>query len=335
MTLKCIAGIVQPDSGTITINGQTVFDSKRKINLPPQKRHTGFLFQQYALFPTMTVRENMEIVLCRLKKTERKQRVEEMLEKFHLCDVSNQKPSQLSGGQQQRAAMARMLVSSPEIIMLDEPFSALDSFLRLAVETELMEILSSFNGTILLVSHNRDEIYRICQRMLILQKGNMAAWGTTEELFRNPGTLAAARLTGIKNIAPALAFDVRKIYVPEWGLVLETEQDVPDEIVANNAVTNKTVTNGTFYVAIRAHHIREALPGETVNCFDFNVKRKQSEPFRTQEILTVATEKEQTIVPLIRFISGGQDLIFPSQETRVVRRLCLPPSHLLLLKNDP
>ncbi|MDR1484774.1 MAG: ATP-binding cassette domain-containing protein, partial [Planctomycetaceae bacterium] len=182
ITLKCIAGIVQPDSGLIVINGHTVFDSKRKINLPPQKRQTGFLFQQYALFPSMTVRENVEIVLRSRGKTQRKQYTDEILEKLRLREFARQKPSQLSGGQQQRVAMARMLVSSPEVIMLDEPFSALDSFLRLAVETELSEILSLFSGTILFVSHNRDEVYRLCQRMLILQDGTMAALGTTSEL---------------------------------------------------------------------------------------------------------------------------------------------------------
>ncbi|MDR2756570.1 MAG: ATP-binding cassette domain-containing protein [Planctomycetaceae bacterium] len=317
ITLKCIAGVVQPDSGFIVINGRTVFDSKRKINLPPQKRRTGFLFQQYALFPTMTVRENVEIVLRRFAKPQRKQCTDEILEKLRLREFSHQKPSQLSGGQQQRVAMARMLVSSPEVIMLDEPFSALDSFLRLAVETELVEMLSLFSGTILFVSHNRDEIYRLCRRMLILQDGTTAAFGATPELFRNPETLAAARIIGIKNIASAVVVGLRKINVPDWGMILETSQDIPD---------------GTHYVAIRAHHIREAQPNESVNCFDFNVARKQNEPFRVQEMLTLASESGQTKTPLIRFISGAQDPFFSSQETHTIRRLCIPSSHLVLLK---
>ncbi|MDR2438260.1 MAG: ATP-binding cassette domain-containing protein [Planctomycetaceae bacterium] len=319
ITLKCIAGIVQPDSGFIVINGRTVFDSKRKINLPPQKRRTGLLFQQYALFPTMTVRENVEIVLRHRAKPQRKQETDKILEKLRLCEFSRQKPSQLSGGQQQRVAIARMLVSSPEVIMLDEPFSALDSFLRLAVETELAEILSSFSGTILFVSHNRDEIYRLCRRMLILQDGTTAAFGTTPEIFCHPETLAAARLIGIKNIAPAFAVNIRKINVPDWGVILETNQDIPD---------------GTNYVAIRAHHIREAQTDETVNCFNFNVARKQNEPFRVQEMLTLTPESGQTKTPLIRFISGSQDPFFSSQEIHTVRRLCIPSSHLILLKGE-
>jgi molybdate transport system ATP-binding protein len=318
ITLKCIAGIMKPDSGRIVINSRTVFDSSKNINLPPQLRRTGYLFQQYALFPTMTVRQNLEIVLHHCSKVERKQRVDEMLEKLRLEDFSNQKPSQLSGGQQQRTAMGRMLVSSPEIIMLDEPLSALDSFLRLTVETELMEILANFDGTILFVSHNRDEVYRICQRMLILQDGNVVTFGTTEELFHNPKTLAAARLTGVKNIAPAFQVDDRKINVPDWGLVLETEQEIP---------------RGTIHVAIRAHHIREAQRDEAINCFDFNVVRKQSEPFRIQEHLTLVTENTTQHVPLIRLISGAQDPIFPASKTSIIRRMCIPSKFVMVLKN--
>jgi ABC-type sulfate/molybdate transport systems ATPase subunit len=155
--------------------------------------------------------------------------------------------------------------------------------------------------------------------MLILQDGTMAALGTTSELFRNPETLATARLIGIKNIAPAFVTGIRKINVPDWGFILETNQDIPD---------------GTNYVAIRAHHIREAQSGETVNCFDFNVARKQNEPFRVQEMLTLTPEFGQTKTPLIRFISGAQDPFFSTQEIHTVRRLCIPSSHLVFLKGE-
>jgi len=329
MALKCIAGIITPDSGRIVINDRVVFDSQKKINLPPRFRRVGFLFQQYALFPTMTVRQNIEIVLRHFPKTERKRQTDEMLEKLRLQDVAGRKPPQLSGGQQQRAAMGRMLVSSPEIIMLDEPFSALDSFLRLAVEQELTDMLANFGGTILFVSHNRDEIYRICQRIVVLQNGKMAAFGTTEELFRNPITLAAARLTGVKNIAPAFAAGTRKIYVPAWKMTLETLNDVP---------------TGMTHVAIRAHHIREALAKETVNCFDFSVQRTQSEPFKIQEILTVINSSENekpTIttselseyIPLIRLISGAFEPTFVSEKTESRKRLCIPPEYVMLLES--
>ncbi|MDR3182882.1 MAG: ATP-binding cassette domain-containing protein [Planctomycetaceae bacterium] len=313
MTLKCIAGIAAPDSGRIVINGKTVFDSVRNINLPPQKRRIGYLFQQYALFPTMTVRENMEIVLRHFSKAERKRRIDEMITKLNLYDFCNRKPSRLSGGQQQRAAMARILVTSPELIMLDEPLSALDSFLRNSVENELMRMLVSFDATILFVSHNRDEVFRICERMFVLQDGQKAAFGTTEELFRNPGSLAAARLTGVKNTAPAFRINRRKINVPDWGIALETAGDVPDDLK---------------YAAVRAHHIYDDISGSAaVNCFCFQVLRKQSEPFKIQELLRISGEYQ----PLIRFISGDYDPVFPMQEIQSVRKMFIPPEHVMLL----
>jgi molybdate transport system ATP-binding protein len=330
ITLRCIAGVMQPDSGRIVISGRVVFDSKRRINLPPQLRRTGLLFQQYALFPTMTVRDNLAIVAGRMPREERRCRVDEMMDKFRLVQFADQKPSQLSGGQQQRVAMARIFISLPDVIMLDEPLSALDSFLRVTVESELIEELELFGGTVLFVSHDRDEVYRICERMLILQNGKIAGFGTTADLFHNPITLAAARLTGVKNIAIAKAVGECLAEVPDWGLRLKTKEVLPA---------------GKFFIGIRAHHIRETLPMESVNCFEFNVVRNQSEPFRIKEILTVAmnnsvtknNESEKisaTKVPLIRFISGSQAPIFPQQEFTITQHLCLPPEHLMILSDS-
>ncbi|MDR1483917.1 MAG: ATP-binding cassette domain-containing protein [Planctomycetaceae bacterium] len=350
VVLRCIAGVMQPDSGRIVIGGRVVFDSKRRINLPPQLRRTGLLFQQYALFPTMTVRENLEIVLGRVSRAERRRRVDEMSDKFRLGQFADQKPSQLSGGQQQRAAMARIFISLPEVIMLDEPLSALDSFLRVMVEAELVEELESFGGTVLFVSHDRDEVYRICERMLVLQNGRIAALGTTADLFRNPVTLSSARLTGVKNIASAVAVGEYLADVVDWGLRL---------------CTNVKLPAGNFYIGIRAHHICEVLSAGGVNCFEFNVERRQSEPFRIREILTIEsgnnaaenndaginnagindaginvtknTESKKicaTKIPLIRFISGSQDPIFPQQKFSTKKHLRLPPEYLMILKED-
>ncbi|MDR2345421.1 MAG: ATP-binding cassette domain-containing protein [Planctomycetaceae bacterium] len=332
VTLRCIAGVMQPDSGRIVIGSRVVFDSKCRINLVPQLRRAGLLFQHYALFPTMSVRKNLEIVLNRKPRAVRNNRVEEIAEKFRLIQFIDQKPPQLSGGQQQRAAMARIFISSPEMIMLDEPLSALDSFLRLNVETELLEELKSFEGTVLFVSHNRDEMYRICERMLVLNEGKVETIGTTADLFRNPETLAAARLTGVKNIASAVAVGKQLADVPDWGIRLKTDKELPSE---------------KFFIAVRAHHIREALPFENINCFDFNVERKQSEPFRIKEILTTCRKNDTvenhvindieskiisaTKIPLIRFISGSQDPIFLREEFSNKQRLCIPPQHLMIL----
>jgi molybdate transport system ATP-binding protein len=327
MTLKCIAGIETPDWGRIVINGTTVFDSEKKINVPPQKRHTGYLFQKYALFHNMTVRENLAIALRHIPASEKKKKIDEMLSKLKIAELATRKPSQLSGGQQQRVAIARMLVLSPLVVMLDEPFSALDSFLRSTVEKELMDILSGFDGTTLFVSHDRDEVFRICQHMVILDHGRIMCSGTRDDIFRNPQTVSAARLTGCKNIAPAFRISTRSLYVDEWGLTLITAEDIPH-----------TVT----HVGLRAHHIRPPKIGETENCFDFTVSRYESAPFTLTEYITaIPGESEQEAsphkqnCPLVRKISNQEGVSYhDGMEHPQHLRLCLPAEYLLLLEEE-
>ena len=153
MTLKCIAGIEKPDRGTITLNGRVLFDSEKHINLTPQQRRVGYLFQQYALFPNMTAAQN---ILCGIRtgsRAEKKETLAALLRPFRLEGLEKKLPAQLSGGQQQRVALARILASEPQAILLDEPFSALDSYLKWELELELGELLGAFDGPILWVSH--------------------------------------------------------------------------------------------------------------------------------------------------------------------------------------
>ena len=148
MTLRCIAGIMKPDEGHIELNGKVLFDSSRKINVRPQDRHVGLLFQNYALFPNMTVQQNLMagLMACEKNKNAARQKIREILEKFELNGLEGHKPSELSGGQQQRVALARIFLSSPDILMLDEPFSALDGYLRWNLEQELLDVLKDFAG---------------------------------------------------------------------------------------------------------------------------------------------------------------------------------------------
>ena len=153
MTLKCIAGIEKPDRGTITLDGRVLFDSEKHINLTPQQRRVGYPFQQYALFPNMTAAQN---ILCGIRTgshTEKKETLAALLRTFRLEGLEKKLPAQLSGGQQQRVALARILASEPQAILLDEPFSALDSYLKWELELELGELLGAFDGPILWVSH--------------------------------------------------------------------------------------------------------------------------------------------------------------------------------------
>ena len=194
MTLRCIAGIVTPDEGRIVVDGEVLFDSQQKIDLPPQKRRVGLLFQNYALFPTMTVEKNIAAGLR--EKGDERAKVAEYIRRFRLEGLEDRLPGQLSGGQQQRVALARMLISAPRLIMLDEPFSALDSYLRWELEREVMGVISQFSGTTLLVSHNRDEVYRICDRIAVMQNGVLMQQGRPQEVYDDPSSLFVAKFLG-------------------------------------------------------------------------------------------------------------------------------------------
>ena len=221
VTLKCIAGIERPDRGRIELDGRVLFDSEAGIDLPPQRRRVGFLFQSYALFPHMTVERNVAVCLGRMDKRRRRERTAELLALLHLEDQAGLYPRQLSGGQQQRAALARILAAEPGVLLLDEPFSALDSFLKWQLEQELREVLERFPGPAVWVSHDRGEVYRNCSRVCVLEDGKSAPAASMAELMANPGTVAAARLSGCKNFAPVRPGPAPGLVeVPAWGLVL-------------------------------------------------------------------------------------------------------------------
>ena len=214
LTLKCIAGLERPDRGRIIINGRTVFDSERKIDLKPQERRAGLLFQNYALFPHMTVWENVLAGATHEKdKEKRKRKAEMLLERFDLTQYIHRLPFALSGGQQQRVALARILVSEPEIILLDEPFSALDSHLRSSMEQELRQVLRSFGKTVLLVSHNRNEVYRLSDRVAIIHNGCVIEHDLKDRIFDQPQGLFTAQLLGVENILP-IRDEIAEIVIP-------------------------------------------------------------------------------------------------------------------------
>lgn len=237
MTLKCIAGIETPDEGRIVLNGKVLFDSYRKINLKPQDRHIGYLFQNYALFPNMTVEENIGIGLL-TSKIEKERRVSEIIKKFHLQGLEKKYPNQLSGGQQQRVAMARCIIYKPDILMLDEPFSALDAHLKEKLQSEVLEFLKLYDGEVLMVTHSRDEVYKFCNNIVIIDKGNSILLGNTKEVFRDPKLMEAAMLTGCKNISRCKVVSSNKVYAIDWDITLEIEKEIPKEI---------------NYIGIRAH----------------------------------------------------------------------------------
>ena len=262
MTLQCIAGVVTPDEGRIILDGQTLFDSAARINLPPQRRQTGLLFQNYALFPNLTVEQNLLAAVRSLPdRQERERRLRWALERFYLTGLERRRPHQLSGGQQQRTALARILMARPRILMLDEPFSALDAHLRWEVEQEVLSVLDGFPGTALLVSHDRDQIYRIADRIAVYDEGRVVVTDEKWALFRNPRSLAAARLTGCKNLTAAHRDEQGRVSVPGWGLTLTGRDDRP-----------------ITHVGVRAHDfVPVRAPGE--NVFPYEVARTIEDTF--------------------------------------------------------
>jgi molybdate transport system ATP-binding protein len=289
MTLRCIAGTSKPDEGYISLNGVTLFDSARKINLSPQKRNTGFMFQDYALFPNMTVLQNIMCGVNKASKGKQKRIAEDLAETFHIRAHRDKYPHQLSGGEKQRVALARILSGTPDILMLDEPFSALDSHLRWELENELAATFAHFEKPILYVSHNRDEVYRLCEDIVVINCGRTEISEEKWRLFKNPRTVQAARLTGCKNIVPCTA-EGPKITVPDWGIEFDANDESPE------------------FVGIRANYIIPACLAnkhQIAVAFEFEIAREIEDTFTN--ILYV--RKKGTALPPIRWEMPKKDRV--------------------------
>ena len=269
MTLKSIAGIIDPDNGVVSLDTdeKTIyFDSNKKINLKPQKRNVGYLFQNYALFPNMTVEEN---IACGLSKNHDGKIVSEMIKRFHLGGLEKRYPRQLSGGQQQRVALARIMAYGPDVILLDEPFSAMDTFLKEQLRIELSNSLKDFDGFSIMVTHDRDEAFQFCDELIILDQGKIIAKGDTYDIFENPRKVQVARLTGCKNISKIEIIDEFHVKSLDWGLIFEVSEKVSPNIT---------------HIGIRAHNFSSAEKDD-VNAFDTVNSTKLEMPFEWEVTL--------------------------------------------------
>lgn len=199
MTLRCIAGILRPDRGKIMLNGRTLFDSEKHIDLPSQERRVGYLFQQYALFPHMTVEKNILAGTREGTRTERRDAVQKIMRTLGLKELAKRLPGQLSGGQQQRAALARILVGKPELLLLDEPFSALDAKIRQQMREELKKIQSDLGITVVFVTHDQEEAMSLSHRIVVMNKGKFEQIGTPTEIYDKPATRHVASFIGEMN----------------------------------------------------------------------------------------------------------------------------------------
>ena len=273
MTLRCIAGLARPDRGQIVLNGRTLYDSEKKIDLPPQARHVGYLFQSYALFPNMTVRKNITFALSGTR-ADKERILAENITRFSLEGLEDAYPANLSGGQQQRVAFARILARGAELLLLDEPLSALDTHLKWQIEMALKEMLETQDMSAILVTHDRDEAFRIAKEIATIEKGHLAPPMDKHVLFQDPGTRAGAMLTGCKNISAARRINAASIEALDWGITLrvpKTEGDVQ-------------------YIAVRAHYLTPAEGGGE-NVF----------PARIAEVI----ESTFSYIVLLRFADGA------------------------------
>ena len=263
MTLRSIAGIEEVDSGRIEVNGRVLYDSAGRLNLRPQKRNVGYMFQNYALFPTMSVMKN---VMAGLKGPAEENRAKtlDMIRRFRMDGFEDRLPGELSGGQQQRVALARIMVTEPELILLDEPFSALDGYLRDRMQVEMMEMLEDFPGQVLMVSHSRDELYRFSEELFVIRGGEDLRHGKTGDVFRDPVRIEAAKLTGCRNFSDVKVLDRHNLEATAWGIHLRLEREIPDWVT---------------HIGYRAQYFEPVWGERRDNCIEFNLARIDDLPF--------------------------------------------------------
>jgi len=317
LTLRCIAGIDSPDSGIIILNDRVLYESRRGINRPSRDRRVGFVFQNYALFPHLTVGQNIAYGLKQAGKTERRRRVAQQLDQMQLAGLGDRYPHQLSGGQQQRVALARALAPEPDLLLLDEPFSALDAHLRSELETQLSQTLADYRGLTLFVSHNLEEAYRLCPQLLVLCDGKMMAQGDKQRIFDDPGSVTVAQLTGCKNYSRVEWLSTHKIRALDWNCTLETEE---------------LVSPLQTHVGIRAHHIAFLDSLEGSNRFPAWIAGSSETPHRQTLYLKLGASPESSQDYHLRAE------VFKEKWNRLKSRpfpwcVGLSPSRLLLLED--
>ena len=316
VTLRSVAGLVTPDEGRIVVNDQVLFDSAAHINLKPQQRRTAMLFQNYQLFPNMSVITNVEAGMDRkLSRSERRRQAQGFLEMFGLSEFADRYPMRLSGGQQQRVALARMLAARPSILMFDEPFSALDAHLKSALEQSMLDTFDDIDATILYVSHDIDEALRFCDRISVMDHGEVTQVATGPELVHAPASLAAIRLSGCKNTSRARKVGEHRVEALDWGMTFDVPGEIPDDVV---------------HLGIRAFYIHEASMGASsaagegareanagptdreANVFDLHVHRVSDSRFeRTVMLDTPAGDATHRIQWKVDTLSVASDARLP------------------------
>ncbi len=230
-TLRCIAGLEKPDDGIISVNGQVYYDRKSGINLQPQYRKPGYVFQNYALFPHMDVKQNIVYGLKGWGKEQKEERMHEMLQLLHIEGLEHRYPSQLSGGQKQRVALARALAPKPGILLLDEPFSALDMVVRMRLRERIKVIQKELGIPVIFITHSPDEAFSLADRVVVLHEGEVHQIGSPRDVFYSPVDKAVAELAGVSNIfdnAKVVSISSSKSVLEGGGIQVVVNGAVPD-----------------------------------------------------------------------------------------------------------
>lgn len=324
MTLQCIAGLVRPDEGSIRLNGRVLFDSSRRVNLPPRERRVGFVFQSYSLFPHLSAWQNIAYGIRHRPRPEEQERVRLLLDRMRLTGLENRRPGQLSAGQQQRVAVARALAPEPDVLLLDEPFSALDSVTKARLESEIMEVQEFYRGSIVLVTHDLAEAYRLSSILAVYEAGTVLQCGHREELASSPANRKVARLMGMRNCLDGRIADIGdgRVWVTLCGL---------DGRLMASANGHRGLSAGQpVTVGIHPEHVSlAAAPGE--NTLPGSLDRKV-------EAITSASchfrlEGPAGEAPVLEavFLNSGARSLACGQRCL----LHLPPEHLAIIADRP
>lgn len=320
MTLKCIAGLIRPDEGAVKLNGRILFDSSMKINLPTQVRRVGFVFQHYGLFPHLSTVNNIAYGIRNRPRSEVDERVGELIEKMRLNGLERRHPRQLSAGQQQRVAIARALAPEPEVLLLDEPFSALDSVTKEQMELELLAIRDFYKGSIILVTHNLAEAYRLSSRLAIYESGRVAQCDHKDKIISRPASRKVGRMLKMRNYMDGTISEVNDsgiwVTIPELGIRLMVSTNGHDRLAVD-----QNVTLGVFpdYVRVTDGPGQNTIPGtldrgvnavSTINYY-FSLRTASGKGIPIETILPKSDARALTI--------GGQYYLH------------LPPEHLALI----
>lgn len=304
LLLKCIAGLERPDEGRIQIDGHTVYDSGRKVNMKVQKRRIGYLTSEYALFPGMSVENN---ILCgyRGRKSQGEGIVSEYIRKFGLTGLEDQMPERLTDMAKQRTAMARALIGEPLQIVFDEPFLGKEGYQKEDLQADFYRYLKDYEGGCVLASQNPEDIYEFCDHVVVLGKGSVIASGAVKDIYKNPVSMEVARLTGCRNFSRIEILDEYHVLALDWGIALRTE---------------KRVTEDQRYVGIRKDQLK-MVSGPGQNCIQVQILAKRY----GMHMMKYEGKNAQT--------ENMDSLIWEAkEESESMAYLYFPPENLMLLK---